>query len=97
MQSSCMNSETARLNAASHSPRLSCRGELGAWPAVASRSVAVNKAEAADLRLRLAFASPAKDQPRSRADSAGEDEAEAERARSDGRKVGAELAAELRP
>src|SRR5438445_9597418 len=96
MQSSCMNSETARLNAASHSPRLSCCGELGAWPAVASRSVAVDKAETAGLRLRLAFAYPSEDQPCGRADATGEDEAEAERPCRDGRKVGAELAADVR-
>jgi hypothetical protein len=52
MQSSFMNSAKLRLNAASHSARLSFSGELGACPAVASRSVAVDNAEAAELCFR---------------------------------------------
>ena len=50
MQSSFMKAAKLRLNAASHSAGLSFSGELGTWRAVASRSVAVDKAEAAALR-----------------------------------------------
>jgi hypothetical protein len=46
-----MNSAKLRLNAASHSVGFSFSGELGACPAAASRSVAVDKAEAAELCL----------------------------------------------
>src|SRR6266550_1674256 len=52
MQSSFMKAPKLRLNAATHSAGLSFSGELGTSPAVASRSVAVDKAEAAELRFR---------------------------------------------
>jgi hypothetical protein len=50
MQSSLMNAVKVRFKAASHSAGLSFSGELGTCPTVDSRSVAVDNAEAAELR-----------------------------------------------
>src|SRR5512133_2586964 len=50
-----MNEAKLRLNAASHSARVSFSGELGACPAVALRSAAVDNAEAAELGFLLAY------------------------------------------
>src|SRR5919197_1099680 len=75
MQSSPMNPEKLRLNAASHSPRLSRSGDRGARPTRARRcSVAADKTEAAYLGLRLALATAAEDEARSRADAPGQQE-----------------------
>src|SRR5712691_8373769 len=82
MQSSALNSEKLRLSAAVQSAWLSRRGELGARPTCDSLSAAVGPA--------------AEDQPHGRADSAGKEEAHAERAHRDGREVRAELAADVR-
>src|SRR5215208_1927003 len=79
MQSSCMNSEKLRFSAESHSARLSRSGEEGERPTFA-RSVAVDKAEAAHLGLRLAFAAAPEDQTRGCADAAGDEEPNRDRA-----------------
>src|SRR5919204_2101038 len=97
MQSSPMNPEKLRLNAASHSPRLSRSGDRGERPTRARRcSVAADKAEAAHLGLRLAFATAAEDQARGCADAACEQEADAERAGRGDRQVRAQLRADVR-
>src|SRR5947209_1188164 len=96
MQSSRMNSEKLRLSAASHSAPLSPPGELGLRPRCDSRSVAVDKAEATELRLGLALASATEDQARSRADPAAQDEAEAERPCRRHGKVRTKLCADVR-
>src|SRR3954452_8451295 len=96
MQSSAMNSAKLRLSAASQSAGLSFSGELGACPAVVSRSVAVDNAEAAELCLRLALAPAPEDQPRGGTDATGEQEAHPERADCDGRQVRAQLGADVR-
>src|SRR5947199_6758219 len=96
MQSSFMNSEKLRLSALNHSEPFSFSGEAGACPTRASRSVAVDKAETADLGLRLAFASTPEDQARGRPDPSGQQKSDAERARRDDRKVGAKLGADVR-
>src|SRR5438874_8159685 len=97
MQSSLMNSEKLRFNTAIHSPRLSRSGERGTRPAAARRcSVAVDKAEAAELGLRLAFAPAPEDQTRARTDPTRQEEADAERAHGDGRQVLAQLSADVR-
>src|SRR6478736_6285687 len=62
VQSSCLNAAKLRLNAARQSEKLSCSGELGARPTFASRSVAVDNAEAAELCLRLALPTAPEDQ-----------------------------------
>src|SRR6266545_5353974 len=95
MQSSRMNSRKLLLSAASHSLRLRRPGERAFRPTRAGCSVAVDKAEATDLRLRLAFAPAPEDQARRRTDAAGQQEADAERTDRRGRKVGAQLAADV--
>src|SRR5436309_3135087 len=95
MQSSFMNSEKLRLSEASHSEAVSFSGEVGARPARASRSVAVDKAEAAELGLRLAFATAPEDQTCSGTDPSGQQKPDAERARRDDRKVGTNLRADV--
>jgi len=72
MQSSFMNSEKLRLSEASHSETLSFSGEVGVRPTRASRSVAVDKAEAAEPGLRLAFASAPEDQARRGTEPSGQ-------------------------
>src|SRR4051794_36957480 len=69
MQSSFLNAAKLRLNAACQSEKLSCSGELGARPAVAFRSVAVDNAEAAELCLRLALPPAPEDQANGCADA----------------------------
>src|SRR5437763_289305 len=97
MQSSLMNSEKLRLSAAIHSPRLSRSGERGTRPAVARRcSVAVDKAEAADLGLCLAFATAPEDQARRRTDPARQQESDPQRPGRSGREVPAQLPANVR-
>src|SRR5436305_1607787 len=84
MQSSFMNSEKLRLSALNHSEPFSFSGEAGACPTRASRSVAVDKPETADLGLRLAFASAPEDQARGRPDPSGQQKSDAERPRREG-------------
>src|SRR6266446_815019 len=95
MQSSFRKAEKLRLNAVSHSAGLSFSDELGTCPAVSSRSVAVDNAEAAELRLRLAFPPTAEDQPCGGADTPREQEADSERPDGDDREVGAQLGADV--
>jgi hypothetical protein len=92
MQSSFMNSEKLRLNAARHPPSFRRVGEPGVRPTCA---VAVDKAEAAEPCLRLALPPATEDQARGRADPAGQHEAETQRASGDRRQVGAQLAADV--
>src|SRR5437588_9971023 len=96
MQSSAMNAEKLRLRAASHAVRLRRSGERGALPTRASRSVAVDKAEAADPGLGLAFAPAPEDQPRRRPDSACGEKADAERGDRGGREISPQFAADVR-
>src|SRR5919197_3754979 len=86
MQSSSMKDEKLRFSAASHSEPLSWVGD----------SVAIDKAEPADPGLRLAFTPAPEDQPRGGADPARDHEADGEGAGGDRRKVGAELALDVR-
>src|SRR6266516_4012111 len=95
MQSSLMKAAKLRLNAASHSGGLSFSGELGTWPAVASRSVAVDNAEAAELRFRLAFPATPEDQPCRGPDATRKQEAHSECPDRHHRKVGAHLGADV--
>src|SRR6266700_8234152 len=95
MQSSFRNAVKLHLKAASHSARFSFSGELGTRPAVASRSVAVDNAEAAELRLRLTLPPAAEDQPCGRAYASRYEEADAERADRHRREVGAKLGADV--
>src|SRR6266536_2531089 len=94
MQSSLMKAERLRFSAASHSALLSRSGERGARPSRARRSVAVDKAEATDLRLRLAFARAPEDQPGGRAHAACEQDAQAQGTRRCHRKIRPQLAAD---
>src|SRR4051794_17801580 len=96
MQSSFMNSPKLRLNAVSQSARLNCSGELGARPSVASRSVAVDKAEAAELCLGLALPPGAEDQSCGCAAPSRQQEAHAERADRHHGEIGAQLGADVR-
>src|SRR6478609_8701488 len=96
MASSAMNSLKLRLTAAIQSERLSRSGPPGAWPTSARSSVAVDKAEAADLGHLFALSTPSEDQPHRGADAAGEQEAGAERARRDRREVRAHLPGDVR-
>src|ERR1700693_6444965 len=96
MQSSFKKAAKLRLNAASQSARLSFSGELGAFPAVASRSVAVANAEATELGFRLVLPPAPEDEPCGGADTSGQQEAHAERARRDHRQGRAQLRAGVR-
>src|SRR3954470_18628158 len=91
MQSSFMKLEKARVRAGIHSDRLSFSGDSGAWPARASRSVAVDNAKATELGLGLAFASAPEDQPCGRADSSRQQKSPSESAGRHDRQIGAEL------
>src|SRR6266850_6300978 len=95
MQSSLTNEATLRLNAASHSVRLSLPGELGARAPVASRSAADDKAEAAELSFRLALPPAPEDESCGRADPSRQQEAHAERADRHRRKIGTQLGADV--
>src|SRR6266550_3339854 len=95
-QSSFMKPAKLRLNAVSHSVGFSFSGELGACPAVASRSVAVDKTEAAELCLCLALPSAPEDQPSGRADASRQQEAHTERADHNHREVRAQLGSDVR-
>src|SRR4051812_31600840 len=95
MQSSRMNEAPVRLSTASHSPRPRCSGELGARPTVARCSVAVDKAEPAQSRFRLAFAPATEDQACGRSDSTREQEADAERSHCHSRQVRPQPAADV--
>src|SRR6266508_634555 len=95
MQSSFMNSEKLRFSAASHSARLNRVGDRGARPARGPRSVAVDKAEAADPGFRVALTPAPEDQPRGRADPAGEQEAHTECTHRDRGQVGTQLALDV--
>jgi hypothetical protein len=90
MQSSFMNLENARLKEAIHSERLSFSGDSGAWPARASRSVALDNAKATELGHGVAFASAPEDQPRGRADSSRQEKSHSESAGRDDRQIRAE-------
>src|SRR5215210_3368949 len=92
MQSSLMNSEKLRFRAASHSPTLRRVGEPGVRPTC---SVAVDNAEAAEACLRIAFPPAPEDQSRGGTDTAGQHEADPERAHRDCRQIGAQLAADV--
>src|SRR5437762_2261402 len=96
MQSSRMNADKLLLKAPSHSEALSFCGESGGRPKRARCSVAVDKAEAAKLGLRLAFASAAEDQARRRADSSRQQESHAERPGGDDGQVRPHLGADVR-
>ena len=92
-----MNAEPLRFSAEIHSPRLSRSGEPGTRPTVARRcSVAVDKAEAADLGLRLAFATAPEHQARRRTDPARQQESDPERPGRGRREVPAQLPANVR-
>src|SRR5918992_817022 len=95
MQSSRMNSEKLRLTAERQSVKLSRAGAWGGRPARASDSVAADKAEAAERGLRLAFAAAPEDQASRRPDAAGEQEAQPARAGGAGRRVRAQLPADV--
>src|SRR5947199_2165058 len=96
MQSSRMKAEKLPLSAPNHSEALSFSGESGGRPTRARCSVAVDKAEAAELGLRLAFAAAPEDQARRRADSSGQQKSDAERPCSDDRQVRLHLGADVR-
>src|SRR4051812_5714867 len=87
MQSSAMNSLKLRLSAASHSLPLSPSGERAGWPTCACCSVAVDKAEAAERGLRLAFTPAPEHQSGSRADTARDEEPERQCTHGHGRQV----------
>src|SRR5436190_13466892 len=96
MQSSRMNALKLPFSAAIHSPRRSRSGELGVRPTRARPcSVAVDKAEAPDLGLRVAFASPPEDQSRGRADPSCQKKPDAECADGCRHQVGAQLPAHV--
>src|SRR5437764_5147686 len=96
MQSSARNCEKLRLRIAIQSARLSFAGVRGARPAGAERSVAVDKPKATDLRLRIALATAAEEQPRRRADAACEEETCTEGASGGDRQVRPQLGADVR-
>src|SRR5437588_3059519 len=81
MQSSAMNALKLRFSASIQSVRESRFGEWGGRPDPARGSVVVDNPETADARLRRSFASAPHQEASRRADSAGEEEADAERAR----------------
>jgi hypothetical protein len=93
MQSSFMNSEKLRLIAATHSPRESRCGDEGVRPTC---SVAVDKAETAELGFRLAFPSAAEDQPRGGADATREEKSGTQRACGHGGQIRTQLRADVR-
>ena len=70
------------------------RGGLPALRRALGVLVPVDEGEAAEAELLLALAAAAHQQPRGRADAAGDDEAEAERPGRDERKLPAQLAGE---
>src|SRR5436853_389423 len=96
MQSSATNWLKLRLRAAIQSARLSFAGVRGVRPARAGRSVALDKAEATGLRLRLALAAPPEQQSRRRADTSRKEEACAERSSCRDRQVRPQLGADVR-
>src|SRR5438105_6955417 len=96
MASSAVNSLKLRLSAEIQSERLSRSGPVGALPTSAVGSVAVDKAEAADPSLLLAFAAASEDQAHRRADAAGQEESRTQRTDRDRREVRAHLAGDVR-
>src|SRR5439155_5621046 len=85
-------STVAQRRAASHSRET---GRSPGQPGLLPLLVAVHEGEAAEARLFVALAAAPHDQAHRRADTAGGDEAESERAGRDDRKVRAELAADV--
>src|SRR4030081_3066251 len=95
MQSSFRNAEKVRLNTVSHSAGLSFSGELGTCPTGVSRSVAVDNAEAAERRFRLALPPAPEDEPGSGADAARQQETDPERPGRNHGEIGAQLGADV--
>src|SRR5439155_18909625 len=95
MQSSFMNAEKLRLTAANHSAGPSFSDELGTCPALGSRSVAVDNAEAAELGLRLALPPAPEHQSGGGADAARKEEANSERPDRNRRQIGAQFGADV--
>src|SRR5439155_9030177 len=96
MQSSAKSWEKVRLRIAIQSARPRFAGVRGGRPTRPERSVAVDKPKATDLRLRIALATAAEEQPRRRADASCEEEACTERTRSDDGQVRPQLRADVR-